>query len=962
MGVRVPGAAVLGWIANTFAMARGAPEVADALGRALPRVRVGDIPDYAGSSSYEYSDLSIEYNEPYDPSYDSDFYDQSFSRSDEQVVDWLDQIEHGSLGQGPSTPPSEPGSGPPSDGGSGSPGKRGEPSSPHHGQTEDVGNGIEPVLEDQSQNNDEGWGPERYRNRWSDELGRDTTDSLDRYHEVMANHGYDWKQAITILQEFEGDMAKTEADTAVGSGGVSFEASTVVDHAVDSAGIRDPTEDIKKALLDVLKASYNFWPQFANAIYDILKKMEEKPHSKTLEDILANGPPPKMTPYRGISYPYRRGRVPGPGKEPVPVKLGEGYHTKPTVPWFCERRTSEAIRASAEADTNAVMDGLENLNGDQQLKDTYLAKLRNDKSEAARLVEAVPNAICKLHMDPESLPDYQTPKTMGYEATYHALLRMWKSVLKSKTAPIDVPEVNYCANLTSNQYSEAHAMSKQSLSDALHRYAHANKTALEGLARNDHDTFHFMRTWSVPIVTCKVQMELKSPTLSEQERNEYQDGFQIMRELLRTLYDINTTPGLDGVKPAPTATETDSFKVPGLEWPYRFRFCPMLDTTRFTWTDPKAPQGLMDFEKAVKQHMELFKEHRDQYLQYMKTHRDEIVSTVDGLDEAECMANQHIQHWHLTPDMLPTLRDMLKALREIINTAGPGGYLPDVPKTTPTATKTDSFHVPEFQIARPSICPDFRQHMSNYADPPWALDLAHDPFYVMSLIAIGKMTSQAMDLFENNRDEYLQYMESHPDQFATTIKVIQDVGCAMRSAPATWPTYNKGLTVLLWNIFSPRKRYQKTFPALLRALEDTVPVETDLFKAPNFELPSRPPICPDFVHHNPGMLDAPWALDLIRDKNYVKSLRPFKTIATQALALFEYHRDEYLQYLQSHPEELATTIQVVKDVECAVLGADTALPAYHRALNDVLFLVAPSERYKKTLSAFLRALKLIKKD
>lgn len=458
-----------------------------------------------------------------------------------------------------------------------------------------------------------------------------------------------------------------------------------------SGGIHGSNEAIKNALLDVLRASSNFWPRYANAIYDTLKKLEGKPHSKTLDKILANGPPPKMTLYRDIGYPYRRGKISGPGKEPVPVKPGEAYgdfmYRNSTVPFFCARRTIAEIREPAKADTNAVADGLENLNGDQHRRDTYLTNLKNDQDKVSKLLEAVPNAICRLRTYPDTVGLYNTscavswgdpkqqtcitddPKSVVHEETYQALLRLWNSVLKSKTTPMEVPETNYCTTVSSKQLSEANIMSKQSLSDVLAKYDQVNKTALEELARNDRNTFTWMRTWSVPIVKCKVHLELDSPNLSEQERTEYQGSLKVMEEVSRNLYDINEAgPDSGGVKPAPSTTGDGS-------------------------TIPTATAA----------------------------------------------------------------------------------------KPTPTETKQDSLKVPKFKLPRGPVCADFKHHKPpGERDPPWALNLVKDRVYAGQLKEFRTMSIQALDLFENHKDEYLQHLKSHPDELATTIKLVDDVECAMR--------------------------------------------------------------------------------------------------------------------------------------------------------------------------------------
>lgn len=891
MGVGIPGAALLGWVAKTLATGRGAPDVANALGEALPQAQVGNIPDYAGSSSYDYYDLS---SGSATSGYDPNLINNHPHSLDRNVGDWLDHVTEGSPGSGTpgsgtpgsgtpgsgtpgsGTPGSgTPGSGTPGSGtpGSGTPGSgtpgSGTPGSGTPGSGTPGSGSPGPIREGPGWRDYGTYGTET-TDSWGDSfggesLGSDVSDSLARFSEIMGEEGYDPFESDEFLRNFQGGLAHAEssagggfgasavveqalaAAASTGGGGLnpdirqsslvqnaartaaeeqhtdiervnalieagvpaidikdtwktmeeamgpvdgssveeqynaaldalaehvtpqdvafaeaghaaargsdpeSFKNSLrhagfpeeALDSTVDSVkdaiqaatenganpvgsaidtirnafppgagdtssgGVRGPNEAIKNALLDVLRASSNFWPRYANAVYDTLKKLEGKPHSKTLDEILANGPPPKMPLYRDIGYPYRRGKIPGPGKEPVPVKPGEDYadfmHRNSTVPFFCARRTIKEIREPAKADTKAVKDGLKNLNGDQHLRDTYLTNLKHDQDKVSRLLEAVPNAICRLRAYPDTVGIYNTscaiskkpcnpddPKSVVHEETAQALLRLWNSVLKSKTTPIEVPETNYCTTISSKQFSEANFMSKQSLSDVLAKYDNVNKTALEKLAKHDRNTFIWMRTWSVPIIKCKIHMELESPTLSEKERTEYQGSLKMMEEVSRNSYDIiEADPDSDGVKPAPSTTRDGSTK------PTSTTAKPTSTTTKPTSTTAKSTS----------------------------------------------------------------------------TTAKP----------TPTETKPDSLNVPEFKLPRGPVCPDFKHHKPpGEKDPPWAIKLVEDKTYAEQLKAFRAMSVQALDLFNHHKDEYLRHLQSHPDKLATTIKLVDDVECAMR--------------------------------------------------------------------------------------------------------------------------------------------------------------------------------------
>jgi hypothetical protein len=128
VGVPVAGAAatgLIGWIKNMWGSARTAPDIANALGENMPRMRLGEIPDYTGSSSYDYSDLSGDFSDFMEPLgnepggleigtdfSDSDFYDEPIS-SDEIIERWLDQVDDPAPGEGGSGSPdaSPPGEG-----------------------------------------------------------------------------------------------------------------------------------------------------------------------------------------------------------------------------------------------------------------------------------------------------------------------------------------------------------------------------------------------------------------------------------------------------------------------------------------------------------------------------------------------------------------------------------------------------------------------------------------------------------------------------------------------------------------------------------------------------------------------------------------------------------------------------------------------------------------------------------
>ncbi|KAG8167708.1 hypothetical protein KVR01_003397 [Diaporthe batatas] len=537
-------------------------------------------------------------------------------------------------------------------------------------------------------------------------------------------------------------------------------------------------DEIKKALLDVLKSSHNFWPRYANAMYDVLKKLENKPHSKVLDDMLADGPPPKMAPYRGIYYPYRRGTIPGHGVEPVPVTPVEAHrdfiYANSTAPWFCGNHTHYSLMVSASEDKDVVADGLRNLNDGQDRRDRYLARLRDNQDRVAKLANAVPIALCRLRLDPH-MPDYQTPATMGYNRTSHALLRMWKSVLQSKSIRIDAGGVNDCANLTSKQFSDVKSMSNQSLYEATDKYHQLKKTSLEKLARDDHVLFHWIRTWSVPIVQCKLQLLLRTPDTPEEDLTKYRTSIQSMSEVAQNLYDINAAA------PIPTAPPQDPIHLPKLEWPFEGRGCPF----RWKFSGPPKGDGPEGTKEAVKftdqviDHLDTFQQRRGDYLQYMKEHENEIVKATEAVDEMQCLTRVG---WGLDKKLWPILQDMSLALRTLfLELHAPAADPAKTPEFVDVETPTSKLHMREHPF-----CPDFRQHgdLGSLEDPRFMV-LLYDPQrkdeeYRRAFEGFKKLAFESMDLFKKYGDGYLRYMRSRPEELALTIKVLKDMDCAIR--------------------------------------------------------------------------------------------------------------------------------------------------------------------------------------
>ncbi|KKY33250.1 hypothetical protein UCDDA912_g06765 [Diaporthe ampelina] len=127
-----------------------------------------------------------------------------------------------------------------------------------------------------------------------------------------------------------------------------------------SGGLPAPSKAVSRALLNVIGASYNFWHAYPTAVYDMLRKLEDKSPSEVLKNILANGPPPETKPYRGITFPYQpkavkhhdgSGKVTDSSPSTPPKPTGKGSHAV----GYCANLTEEEL---AKANKVVVYDPL----------------------------------------------------------------------------------------------------------------------------------------------------------------------------------------------------------------------------------------------------------------------------------------------------------------------------------------------------------------------------------------------------------------------------------------------------------------------------------------------------------------------------------------------------------------------------------------------------------------------------
>jgi hypothetical protein len=295
-------------------------------------------------------------------------------------------------------------------------------------------------------------------------------------------------------------------------------------------------------------------------------------------------------------------------------------------------------------------------------------------------------------------------------------------------------------------------------------------------------------------------------------------------------------------------------------------------------------------------------------------------------------------------------------------------------------TQTYPFTVPKHHFARKEICHDFKEHSDDdISEPPWAIDgIRQDIPYFKDLKAIERMISQSMDLFEQHRNQYLEYMATHPDDLTTTLRVIKDVNCAIDGVGTVRDSDNREqLTYLLWQVFTPRKRYEGIFRDLLFQLETIssgpdpepnpeydfgVPYDLDV---PTVRLRDKP-LCPDFKQHYPGTKDPPWCKIYFREKPYKREADRCWDMAIRHMDAFASNRSEYLHlYMGSHPKELANAIKLFEDLHCAMTAINGkmwdesgfVLSEHHTRVSTVLRgWLKPRGKFDRTVPVILKAL------
>lgn len=240
-----------------------------------------------------------------------------------------------------------------------------------------------------------------------------------------------------------------------------------------SGAIPAPNTAVSEAVLDVIGASYNFWHGYSYAVYDTFQKLDGKAHSKTLEDVLANGPPPAMEPYRGIDFPYRRGKPQGHSDKSSNGKHDKGSD-KPTSTSSSPKPTPQSPSPTVKGPEKPTVTGTRStaplaatqpalpdvgdcmakwnketvevrkkigkilldhiftyLSQPKPLYLLYLGRTAAAFKDFNRLWHAVPHAICRVKEDPNALTPIG-PSGISQQATIDALMGIW-SVL---------PEVN----------------------------------------------------------------------------------------------------------------------------------------------------------------------------------------------------------------------------------------------------------------------------------------------------------------------------------------------------------------------------------------------------------------------------------------------------------------------------------------------------------------------------------------
>lgn len=151
--------------------------------------------------------------------------------------------------------------------------------------------------------------------------------------------------------------------------------------------------------------------------------------------------------------------------------------------------------------------------------------------------------------------------------------------------------------------------------------------------------------------------------------------------------------------------------------------------------------------------------------------------------------------------------------------------------STPAPKPTETGSFPPFEFTRDDVCQDWKLHDPGLQDPPWAIYLMQRViYYGENMRLLSKHCIKHMDGFKNHRDEYIAYIQDHPDVLDSTFRVVKDVDCCIKGVKSIYDEgdapnadrmkWRRTLDIFLWGTFKPREEYEKRLPGFLEKLRE----------------------------------------------------------------------------------------------------------------------------------------------
>lgn len=85
------------------------------------------------------------------------------------------------------------------------------------------------------------------------------------------------------------------------------------------------------------------------------------------------------------------------------------------------------------------------------------------------------------------------------------------------------------------------------------------------------------------------------------------------------------------------------------------------------------------------------------------------------------------------------------------------------------------------------------------------------------------MALESIDLFDSAKDIYLQYLRSHPDDLALTLRMVKDMDCTLRERVDQQFSDQKKTALSPFFDSTPGPlHYAKTLVAMVKALEEPI--------------------------------------------------------------------------------------------------------------------------------------------